>query len=531
MNQIRESFLRRASGKERGQVLIIMAGILLAMMGVAGLTIDAARIYVSYRQLQSSTDAAALAGAGALPNSNAATVASKYSGQSGSLNAYSNLPTVTPVSGYPLLGCEPAKYEATIPLPPCPNLIQVRQQVTVPTYFIALFGTPKVTLTAVATGAMRGASRSPYNVAVVLDSTASMNDNDSNCGNTRIACALSGVQTFLQALSPCSSSLGSNPGCGSATNNSSGGGANVSSAVDRVSLFTFPAVSTTTAPDDYNCGRSTPAIVPYTYPFPSTSTYQIVNFSSDYRTSVPSTTLNGSSDIVDAVGGKSGCGIQAIGGEGTYFAQAITQAQAALVSEQSTLVSQGITGTQNVMVIVSDGDASPTVQNGQTVWQAAAAQMPGANGINNTSTAYPSIFYRCNQAVTQAQGLENNGTTLYVVAYGAQTSTSGYCTTDNTAPPVCSAKVTTDCLPAGATTKPISPCATLQQMVTNSNPPTGGITEAPATYFFSDYTTTGGDSGCTGRNLSYTSLSQIFTAIAGDLTVPRLVPDSVFAPN
>ncbi|HTT65382.1 MAG TPA: hypothetical protein VMG35_26215 [Bryobacteraceae bacterium] len=50
-------------------------------------------------------------------------------------------------------------------------------------------------------------------------------------------------------------------------------------------------------------------------------------------------------------------------------------------------------------------------------------------------------------------------------------------------------------------------------------------TSPASTYFFSDSPS----SGCTGRGVA--NLNQIFTDIAGDLTVSRLVPDSVFTPD
>ena len=476
--------------RQRGQAILLVAFSMVVLLGFAGLVIDYGRVYVAFRQLQASTDAAALAGAQAMPNSTAVSIAQAYAGSSGNQNAYPNLPNVKMVTGFPKLGCVSV---ATIPLPPCPNAIQVRQQVSVPTYFAALFGTKSVPLTATATGAMRGAARSPYNVAVVLDSTASMNNSDNSCGHgmTRLGCALQGVQVFLKTLSPCGSSQSS---CGSATGNSSGGGANVQNPVDKVSLFTYPPVSTSTAPNDYNCGHSSPTIVKYQYnPFPSSSTYQIVNFSSDYRSSDTATTLNGSSNIVDAVGGKSGCsGMQAIGGVGTYFAQAVQAAQASLVAVQT-----ANPNTQNVLIVLSDGDANATSSN-----------MPGAN---TTSATYPSVFYQCHEAIGTAQAASAAGILVYSVAYGA--ATSGGCTTDNTKPPACSSRVTTNCLPAPTAAHPITPCQTMQQMATSP----------ASTYFFSD------SPGCTGRGVA--NLNQIFTDIAGDLTVSRLVPDSGFTPD
>jgi hypothetical protein len=87
----------------------------------------------------------------------------------------------------------------------------------------------------------------------------------------------------------------------------------------------------------------------------------------------------------------------------------------------------------------------------------------------------------CHQAITQAQAAA--GTRVYTVAYGA--ANSG-----------CS----TDASPS------ISPCATLQQMATNDST------------FFKDTST-----ACTAGDRPTTDLNTIFTQIAGDLTVARLM--------
>jgi len=354
--------------------------------------------------------------------------------------------------------------------PASANAIVVKQQVTVHTFFMELFGASSVTITATATAAMRGSARAPYNVTILVDTTASMNDtdSDSNCNSTRLSCSLTGIQTLLNGLSPCFWSAAS---CGSVTANSSGGGGNVASPVDHVGLYVFPAVSTATAADEYNCGGS-PVTEPYATPFPSTSTYQVVNFSTDYRTSDNATSLNSSSNLVTAVGATSssaGC-VQAIGGQGTYYAQAIYQAQADLVAEQALFPN-----TQNVLIILSDGDASAT-----------SSHMPGAS---TTTGTYPSTLNQCHQAITAAQAATTAGTRVYTVAYGAKASG---CSTDAPA---------------------ITPCATMQQMASN------------AATFFSDYTATGGSSSCISASRPTTNLNQIFTEIAGDLTVARVIPN------
>ena len=59
--------LCRAINNEDGQALIWTAIMVTLLVGVGGLTVDLGRAYVAYRELQASTDAAALAAASQLP--------------------------------------------------------------------------------------------------------------------------------------------------------------------------------------------------------------------------------------------------------------------------------------------------------------------------------------------------------------------------------------------------------------------------------------------------------------------------------
>jgi hypothetical protein len=206
----------------------------------------------------------------------------------------------------------------------------------------------------------------------------------------------------------------------------------------------------------------------------STPTYQIVGFSGDYRTSDTAASLSTSSNIAITAGAKTGCtGLQAIGGEGTYYAAVIYAAESLLVTQQA-----AYPGTSNALILISDGEA-----------QAAAAALPGAS---TTSGVYPSTVQQCHQAITAAQWAAQQGvggTRVYAVAYGAESSG---CTTD---------------------TKPtITPCQTMQQ-----------IASSPA-YFYTDYTSS--SSGCVSASQPTTNLQQIFTDIGGDFTVARLIPDN-----
>ena len=232
----------------RGQALIFVTIWSVLVFGMAALVIDFGLVYLQQGELDASTQAAALAAGWAMsqPGATQASVtnaATTYGGSAGNLNTYGNLQGVTLASGYPAFSCL-----ATVTNvfgiqcwgPSNSNAVVVKQKATVPLFFLRLFGSNAASLTSVATASMRGGAPGPLNVAIIVDSTASMNstDSDSNCASTRINCALAGVQALLNNLSPCFISQSS---CGTATNG------NVANPVDRVALLTFPAVTTATA--------------------------------------------------------------------------------------------------------------------------------------------------------------------------------------------------------------------------------------------------------------------------------------------
>ncbi len=484
----------RIMNDERGQVIPMMAAfMLMAMLGLTALSVDMGRIYLSYRQLQASTDAAALAGAQGLPNSTAAAQATTYSGVTGNLNAYGNLPGVTMVSGYPLVKCLTTLTNQGLPCiaPANGNALQVKQQVTVPLYFASLLGARPVTITAVATASSRGAVAGPYNVAIILDTTASMaqNDGTSECSGTKLSCALQGVQTLLGELSPCAASYST------CSVNANGVATN---SVDNVSLFTFPNITTTTVTDDTNCSGTNPTIQPYSFPTSTPSagsgyvttpfitggatvnmTYQVTNFLSNYRSSDTSTSLVSSSALSQAVGaGGSRCGsMQAPGGDGTYYAGALYAAQAALEAEA--LVNPK---SQNVIIMLSDGEANAVQSK-----MASSTQVPKGTLYATASGTYPSWISQCQQAVTAAQYATAQGTRVYSVAY-APGSTG--CSSGDT----------------------LSPCQTMK-----------AIASSPQ-YFFTDVNESNSDKSCSSVN-NISSLAGIFAAIGADFTYARLIPD------
>jgi Flp pilus assembly protein TadG len=496
MKQYRESLLGRLCSNQRGQVLPWTGFMLISMLGMAALAIDFGRAYIAYHQLQSATDAAALAGAEQLPNSTASTYANNYSAGSGDLNTYAWMSGVS-VTVTPKCLSSLSSIGMSCIAPANANALQVLESYNVPTYFARLFGINSIPVATKSTASMRGSTSIPYNVVIILDSTQSMNDTDSDsqCSTTRISCALSGIQTLLQDMAPCSSRL---TACGSVTTGTLGAG-NVSNPVDVVSLFTFPNVTTATVADDYNCSVPT---VPGEYQFPVStnttyappgpaanyilgsggtgdasysSTYQVVGFSSDYRTSDYASGLNTSSNLVQSVGGESGCaGIIAKGGEGTFYAGVIYAAQAALDAEKA---ARG-TATQNVIILISDGDATSS-----------NTQMGNTTGGATSGGTYPSWNNECAQAVTAATFAASKGTRIYSVAYGAEATG---CSTDSPS---------------------TTPCQTMEGIASSSG------------YFYSDYTAKGGSSSCVSSSQPTTNLNQIFTDIANDFTAARLVPN------
>jgi Putative Flp pilus-assembly TadE/G-like len=508
----RESGLscQQAARGERGQIFPFVAILMTLFLCMCGFVIDIGRVYVSYEQLVASTDAAALAGGQALGAANTSiaqvkTAVTTYSSSSGGVNPVGMMTNLAVSTS---LGC----MTGLSPDIPCYgagsyNAVKVVQTASLPMTFANFFGTSSVALSSTATASMSGAAGLPYNVAIIVDTTSSMGDadNGSTCTTTRLACALSGVATLMGKLAPCPTG-----GSCSISNNVS------SSAVDRVALFTFPGVTTATTANVTTCPTSDPN-TEKVYTFPSstvsktaatnpslklsngtivTMTYNITNglgdangFVSDYRTADTATTLNAGSPLSIAIGsGKSGCaGLGSPGGAGTFYAGVIYAATDSLLAEQSANPT-----AQNVMIIISDGDAS-SAESQMAGGSGAPGSDTGTGAVNASSTGtYPSWKNECHQAVTAAAAAAAQGIKVYAVAYGAESSG---CSTDSPA---------------------ITPCQTMKDIASNPG------------YFYSDYAQSGGgtDTTCAGSGASTTSITAIFNDIYFSLGHGRLLPNT-----
>ena len=143
MKNLKRFFLSRVVREENGQIIPWMALLTMVILGMAGITLDLGRAYVSYRALQASTDAATLAGAYQMTVSGATTTTvtaqvKAYSSASGAgANANSNL--LNAAIGTPTYTCVTSSVFVSVPCSASPtgyNVIQVTQTAQVPTLFI-----------------------------------------------------------------------------------------------------------------------------------------------------------------------------------------------------------------------------------------------------------------------------------------------------------------------------------------------------------------------------------------------------------
>jgi Flp pilus assembly protein TadG len=392
---------RQIGQDESGAVVVMLAIMIVAMVGLAALAIDLGNLVYAQTRLQAVTDLSAQAGATVLTCSSCATnsaiaSANSYSGALGSRNAQPGV-VITMASGYPQTACVNALIQSTTPIQctgatapnPNANLVIVQEQAQVPFLLGQIFGFGTVTLTATSYAA-KGGGLPPMNIMVVLDETGSMGQSDPGhvtCGGitnaTQQVCALAGIQTLLTELWPTQ---------------------------DQIGLMVFPPLSTSSGnvAKDYTCGNPgpSPTVDPY-YDYPASATYLLLTPQYNYKQSNNSTTLNDpgsgiTSAIVNATchsgmnvsnnGVTSTCGactgVKAPTGN-TYLGDAITAAQAELVATNQTGVCANYV-CQNVMIVLSDGAAgdAPTLASMTTSQQT----LPGGTVLTFTGTVNSSVI-------------------------------------------------------------------------------------------------------------------------------------------
>ena len=451
---------KRALHDRRGVAGLVFAVAATGLIGAVGLALDVGVALSARQALQANTNAAVLDGA--YQWSQAGTQSAALSAAQ-TWNATHPVPNVSGITANASAVCIGASQ--TSGLPTCGsgvninNAVLLKQTGTVPTYFVRVLGINSWTVSATAAAAKAGGPTKALNIMFVLDTTKSMGTttDDTGCkvpgisSPTRLDCARYGVQLILKQLNP---------------------------QIDRVGLMVFPGMSSTWTP----CGS--PKIERYGT---AGIVYQLIHNALDanYATSIGH--LSDSSNLVKTVGDNSnsvtGC-LQAPGGEGTFYAQAISAAQ-------TTLQSEGSSTAQNVIILLSDGEANATSSDMDSTYASTAC--------SPTTVCSPGhLEQQCNQAVVNAQSATTNGTWVFAIAYDAGGAGTG-------CPSQSVTKTTTIYdSPNGTKVNVWTPCTALQTIASDQ------------TRFYST------NSSCSSVN-NYTDVASAFQQVGYTLSQPRLV--------
>ena len=336
-----------------GQTLPLVVVFMFTILVFAGLVIDFGNAYRVQKALQASADASAAAGAGQLTltyppvSANATAQAQKYGSQTGGVNPITGVPTANVTQNVSVTCAQQVGYDCNGGYP---NTVTVDETANVPTYLLKLLGFPTITLKAHAQ-ACSPCGGVPLDVMIVLDRTGSMGQNN------KWPQAIAGINAFMKTMDP---------------------------TLDNVGLAVLPPAPSAAQA----CKNVTPYFpTPYdgsggTYSL-SNPAYVVVPLSNTYANSIGN--LNQSSPLMSTLN----C-LQP--GGGTAYAEAIDAAYQELVTD-------GRTGTQKVMVVMSDGAANDAPDT-----------------LPNTS---PYRTNPCGQGVTSAGVAKAAKVLIYSIAYTA----------------------------------------------------------------------------------------------------------------
>jgi hypothetical protein len=354
--------MRRGRG-ERGQILAVVALALVALLGISAFAIDVGFAYYAKRQLQSATDAAALAGAQDLPNaSNAIATATTYANANTPSNlssfnfTYQTKCTATAVLA---VGCNAAVN---------PNALVVSGTASTNAWFSRLFGLNSFSISAHA-NACSPCSSTPVDIVIALDRTGSMcTPTGSGGACTDLNNAKDGIRTLLGMMNPPYAQIG---------------------------MVAFPPLQTTTtnvcnAPYNGLSGNGDDeAMNGYDA---ATRGYLTDAINANYKTGAA---LNTSSGLyLHTVQGNSSACVQA--GESTSYSEGLRQARAELSAH-------GRANVPDYIVFLTDGEA-----NIGSVYSRFDATFPQGGGDD---------IAPCHTAINLANTYKAQGVTIYSIGY------------------------------------------------------------------------------------------------------------------
>jgi hypothetical protein len=360
----------RKAREERGQILPLVTLMFVVLFGISAFAVDVGYAYYAKRQLQSATDAAALAGAQDLPvTATAISTATTYAAANTPANlgtfsfTYQAKCTATAVVA---TGCNAAVN---------PNSLVVTGTASTNTWFAGLFGYKHFNVSAHA-NACSPCSSTPVDIVVALDRTGSMCDTkDSGTGFcTDLDNAKDGVQTLMLLMNPPYAQIG---------------------------MVAFPPVQTT---------ASSACDEPYNSPGSSGwdgydkagRGYVTDTINGNYRSG---SALNPASGLVlHTKAGKATACVEA--GGSTSYSEALRQAQAELLAH-------GRPNIPNYIVFLTDGEAN----------------LGSVYGVNNATypAGGPDDQDPCHTAINLASDYKAVGTTIYSIGYalGNKNCTAG----------------------------------------------------------------------------------------------------------
>jgi Flp pilus assembly protein TadG len=377
----------RKRGRERGQILPVVALALVALLGISAFAIDVGYAYYAKRQLQSAADAAALAGAQDLPSvTTAKATAASYASANTPVNlasvayTYTTSCTATALAG---VGCSAATN---------PNNLTVTATASTNTWFAKIFGVNSFSVKARA-NACSPCSSSPVDVVVVLDRTGSMCDNSypSSDGCIDLDNAKEGVHTLLSILNP---------------------------PYAQVGMIAFPPLDTAAAPV---CNSPQGTSSDYTAYDSANRRYLTDQIGSDYKLANGSPNPASGLYLHTTEGDKTKCVIAA---GYTSYSEALRQAKLELDTH-------GRPNIQDVIVFLTDGEAnigSVYASDGKAYTTATGtASAYGTSAFPDNAPAFKpgnaDDQKPCQTAINLAAGYKSADIQIYSIGYALGSST------------------------------------------------------------------------------------------------------------
>jgi Flp pilus assembly protein TadG len=370
--------MRRGRG-ERGQILPVVTLALIALLGISAFAIDVGYAYYAKRQLQSATDAAALAGAQDLPTAaTAIATATSYAAANTPTNVSATFTYATRCTATAAAALGSCNASAN------PNALTVTATGSTNTFFAKIFGISHFDVSAKA-NACSPCSSSPVDVVVVIDRTGSMCDTTTSAGCTDLNNAKDGVHTLLGMLNP---------------------------PYAQVGLIAFPPLPSVTssvcsAPEDTSSD--------YTAYDSADRRYVDDHIGSDYRLSTGAANPNSGLYLHTTEGDRTKCVIPA---GYTSYSEALRQAK-------KELDDYGRPSVPDVIVFLTDGEAnigSVYASDGHQFTDAVNGGVAAFPDNSPYPPGNPDDQQPCHTAENLAASYKAAGVTIYSIGYALGTN-------------------------------------------------------------------------------------------------------------